>query len=195
MGISGAAQEAMMWGGATSNGGAATGVYGAVVTEAALGMSKGLVEKNDKGEEVIVKHPRPYIELEFAGKNDPDHPAKNGKKITKQKFYGPTASDDADKKKLMAGMLKRSLGDGFGIKWATDGKPLDPRIFIKKECFLAIGPGKENEETKETRQEILAIAPTKKQLPKKFLDKATTEDVIAGEETTEEKPKGKPSRR
>lgn len=165
MAITGAAQEAMMWGGATSAGGAATGVYRVVVTEAALGMSKGAQDADGN----YTKAPRPFVELEFFGKGDPDHPGKEGKKVTKSKFYGPSAADDAEKKKLMAGMLKRSLGDGFGIKWGTDGKPLDPRIFVKKEVFIAIGPGKANDDTGESRQEVLAIAPSRDKLPKKFI--------------------------
>lgn len=172
--------EAMqfMWGGATSSGGPSTGIYRVVVAEASLGMSKG--QKDAEGN--YIKPPRPFIELEFHGKGDDSHPAQNGKKVIKQRFYSPLPSDDKEKAKMMAGMLKRSLSDGLGVKWNPESKALDPRVFIKKEAFIAIGPGKASDEG-ESRQEVQAIALKKEKLPKKFLDGIETKkDDDSGEE-------------
>jgi len=171
-----------VWGGATSSGGPATGIYRVVVAEAGLGQSKG--------DEAKGKPPRPYVELEFHGKNDDEHPSFNGKKLIKQRFYSPLPSDDKEKQKMMAGMLKRSLSDGLGVKWMTEQKTLDPRIFIKKEAYIAIGPGKPND-TGETRQEVQAIALKREKLPKKFLDGSAAKADKPGDEaadTSEEKP-------
>lgn len=173
-----------IWGGATSSGGPSTGIYRVVVAEASLGMSKGNPEQG--------KPPRPFIELEFHGKGDEDHPSHNGKKVIKQRFYSPLPSDDKEKQKMMAGMLKRSLSDGLGVKWSPDAKALDPRIFVKKEAFIAIGPGKASD-TGETRQEVQAIALKREKLPKKFV----SGEVKAEEksEDTEEKVESSSARR
>lgn len=178
--------EAMnfIWGGATSSGGPATGIYRVVVAEASLGMSKG---DESKG-----KPQRPFVELEFHGKGDSEHPAQNGKKVIKQRFYSPLPSDDKEKQKMMAGMLKRSLSDGLGVKWSPESKSLDPRIFVKKECFIAIGPGKPSD-TGETRQEVQAIALQKEKLPKKFLDGTSKKEE--GEESDAPAADEKPARR
>lgn len=167
------APEAMqfVYGGETSSGGPVTGVYRVVVAEASLGQSKGDVDAG--------RPPRPFVELEFHGKGDKDHPAKEGKKVIKQRFYSPLPSDDKEKQKMMAGMLKRGLFDGLGVKWSTEQKSLDPRIFVKKECFIAIGPGKASD-TGESRQEVQAIALKRESLPKKFIG-AKSEDGEAEE--------------
>jgi len=173
MGITGA-PEMMMVGGAVSTGGAKPGVYRVIVTEAAIGMSKG--------NEALGKPPRPFVELEFFGKGDAEHPTKEGKKVTKQKFYGACGSDDADKRKMMNGMLKRSVYDGLGLKWPTDNKPLDARIFVKKECFIAIGLSKADTETGDQRPEVQAIAVERAKLPKKFLEAAPAAEGEEGAE-------------
>lgn len=181
MGITGA-PEAMMVGGATNSGGPAPGIYKVIVADASVGMTKG--------DEAAGKAPRHFIELEFHGKGDKDHPAKDGKKVTKQRFYGTASSDDAEKKKDMLGMLRRRVYDGLGVKWPTgEAKAVDTRIFTKKECFIVIAPGKENPETNETRNEVQAIALDKKKLPKKFLAEgafAAAKGEEAGDASTEE---------
>ena len=184
VGITGA-PEVMMVGGAVSTGGAKPGIYRCIVTDAATGMSKGDEEKG--------RPPRPFVELEFAGKGDPEHPTKEGKKVTKQKFYGASGSDDPDKKKMMNGMLKRSVYDGLGLKWPTEGKALDPRIFVKKECFIAIGLSKADAETGDQRPEVQAIAIERAKLPKKFLE-AQPKAEADGEEAAASKPAKKASR-
>lgn len=158
--------EAMqfMVGGPTSSGGPATGIYRVLVADATIGQSKG--QQDDDGN--YTKPPRPYVELEFHGKGDDAHPSFNGKKVIKQRFYSPLPSDDKEKQKMMAGMVKRALYDGLGLKWNNEQKALDPRIFTKKECFIAIGPGKPSE-TGESRQEVQAISLKREKLPKKFL--------------------------
>jgi hypothetical protein len=161
MGITGA-PEAMMVGGKTSSGGPAPGIYKVIVADASVGITGG--------DPAAGKAPRHYIELEFHGKGDKEHPAKDGKKVTKQRFYGAAASDDAEKKEMMLGMLRAKVYKGLGVKWPTgEAKPVDTRIFTKKECYIAIAPGKENPDTNEVRNEVQAISIDRAKLPKKFL--------------------------
>jgi len=182
MGITGA-PEAMMVGGAVNTGGPAPGIYRVIVADAGIGITDG--------NEAAGKAPRHYVELEFHGKGDPDHPAKDGKKITKQRFYGASSADDREKQKNMLGMLKRRVYDGLGVKWPTGESKLDARIFSKKEAFIAIAPSKENPETGECRNEVQAIALKKEKLPKKYLapDAFKSAPAVEGEESDEPAPK------
>lgn len=185
MAITGA-PEAMMVGGAVNSGGPAAGIYRIVVADASTGMSKG--------DEAKGKLPRHYIELEFHGKGDPDHPAKDGKKVTKQKYYGTASNDDAEKRKDMLGMLKQRLYNPFNVKWPSAGAAVDARIFVKKEAFIVIAPGKANEEG-ETRNEVQAIAQKKEKLPKKWLAPDAFKAIAAEQaEETGEEPAAKPAK-
>ena len=187
MAITGA-PEVMMVGGAVNSGGPPAGIYRIIVADASTGMSKG--------DEAKGKAPRHYIELEFHGKGDPDHPAKDGKKVTKQKFYGTASNDDAEKRKDMLGMLKNRLYVPFNVKWPAAGAAVDARIFVKKEAFIVIAPGKPNEEG-ETRNEVQAIAVKREKLPKKFLapDAFKSAPAEDAEETGEEPAPKTPAKR
>jgi hypothetical protein len=149
-------------GGSTSSG--RKGVFRAVVTDAGLDTAK--------------KSGRPYIALEFTGKGDTENPSANGKKLITGKFYTAMESDDADKVKTMNGMLKSRLYRGFGVPWPKDGKQVDPRIFLKKEVFVVIGPGNPNEQG-DSYPEVKAIALKKDQLPKSALEALNKKDEPA----------------
>lgn len=150
MAIQGAPDITFQFGGTYSTGPAA-GVYHVIVNEAALGTAQ--------------KTSRPYIGLDLFGKDDPNNSAKNGKRVTKQRVYSAMESDDDDKQKTMRGMTKRTLCDGYGLKWPADGKSLDPRQLVGKTAWVLIGP-KKNEETGEIRNEVIAVAQDKEKLPK-----------------------------
>lgn len=135
-------------GGAVSTGPEA-GDYHILVTDAALGKSKS---------------ERPNLQLELTVKDDPNHAAKEGKKLTKMFQSLPQDSDDEDKRKVMQGMLKRLVYDGFGVKWPTEPKALDPRIFVGKKAWIRLAK-KKNEQTGEDRSEVVAVALTQDKLP------------------------------
>lgn len=141
-------------GGATSSG-PKPGIYRVVVAEASLDTAK--------------KTGRPFIALEFHGKGDKDHPTVEGKKVIVGKFYTAMEGDDSEKVKTMNGMLKSRLYRGFALPWPKEGKQVDPRIFLKKECFIVLKPGKPNEQG-DTYAEVAAIALKKEQLPKSVLE-------------------------
>ena len=137
-------------GGAVSNG-AEPGDYHVIISDAALGTSKT---------------GRPNLQLELTVKDDPNHVAKEGKKLTKMFQSLAQASDDEDKVKTMNGMLKRMVFDGLGVKWPTEPKPLDPRVFAGKKAWVRLDR-KKNEQTGEDRSEVIAIALTADKLPAK----------------------------
>jgi hypothetical protein len=146
-------------GGSTSSG--RKGVFRAVVVDASLGVAK--------------RSGRPYIALEFHGKGDTENPSVNGKKLIVGKFYTAMEGDDEEKVKTMNGMLKSRLYRGFGLPWPKDGKQVDPRIFLKKEVYIAIGPGNPNEQG-DSFPEVKAIAQKKEQLPESVLRELTKKD-------------------
>jgi hypothetical protein len=157
----------MMVGGAVNAGGLPKGIFRVVVTGANVDSTPG----NDE------KPPRPFVELEFwVHKDDEDNKAKRGKRLGKQRFYGASKSDDAEKAKDMNGMLKTRVYDGLNVKWPSNGSALDPRIFLKKEAYVVVAPSKPNPETGVSRNEIQAIAQKKEKLPKKYLNPPKAEE-------------------
>lgn len=136
-------------GGAVSTG-PEPGDYAVIISDAAIG-------KSGTG--------RPNLQLEFTGKDDPNHPAKDGKKVTKMFQSLADVSDDADKVKTMNGMLKRLVFDGLGVKWPAEPKPLDPRVFAGKKCWIRLE--KKKQEGRDERTEVVAIALTQDKLPVK----------------------------
>ena len=153
----------MMVGGAVNSGGLPKGIYRVVVTGANV--------DSTAGNEAEKKPPRPFVELEFSvHKDDEDNKAKRGKKLGKQRFYGAAKSDDAEKAKDMLGMLKSRVFDGLNVKWPANGAALDARVFLKKEGYVVVAPGKPNPETGVSRNEIQAIAQKREKLPKKYLN-------------------------
>ena len=134
-------------GGAVSTG-PEPGDYSVLITDAAVGASST---------------GRPNLQLEFTVKDDPNHVAKNGKKLTKMFQSLPQGSDDEEKVKTMQGMLKRLVYDGLGVKWPTEPKPLDPRQFAGKKCWVRLA--KKKQEGRDERTEVVAIALTQDKLP------------------------------
>lgn len=179
MAITGA-PEAMMVGGATSQGPAA-GIYRCKITDA------GVTESSKTG--------RKALKLTFFVDGDKDHPSKNGKKLVSKSFWGASKEDDAEKVKMMNGMLKRQLYVPLEIPWPKEGKAADPRIFSNKICYVVISPEK-NKESGDIENTVTAIALKREKLPKSALDgslfkkkdeksaKAESEDVA--EEQSEE---------
>lgn len=167
MGISGA-PAALKVGGATSSG-PAPGIYRVKVVDASTGAS------SQKG--------TPFLALEFHVHKDPEHAAKEGKKLITQRFYFPGDDADAEKVKSMRGMLKRNLYGGFGLPWPKEEKALDTRVFVGKEVFVSLGFPSKVEEGEDARVEVRRIA----------LDRADLEPK--GEKSTEaaaEKPAARP---
>lgn len=137
--------------GGTYSSGPSDGQYHVKVTDAQLGASS-------KG--------TPQMVLEFTVANDPNHPAKEGKKLTK-KFItlgpaDPTAADAAEKMEKIKGMMKRFLFDGFGMKWPESDKPQDPRDWVGKSVWVQVAKvaGRDG-----PRADIVAIAQTQEGLP------------------------------
>ncbi len=130
------APKAVLLGGKTSNG-VAAGIYRVKITDASLDFTKGGEVKGKDGK-MVKKDPRPYVKLELTGCKDPDHPAKEGKKVLTAKVYLPSEFDDQEKTEMMAGMAKRSWWKPLELKWPTEAKPLDPRIFVGKELFAKV---------------------------------------------------------
>ena len=126
-------------------------MYHVIVNESSLGTAQ--------------KTGRPFTALDLFGKDDPNNPAKNGKRITKQRVYGTMVGDDKEKADTMKGMAKRTFCDGYGMKWPAEEKALDPRQLVGKSAWILIGP-KKNEETGEIRNEVLAVAQDQAKLPK-----------------------------
>lgn len=148
MAITGAS-DAVLVGGEVSSG-PAKGDYRVEVTDAKLGESK------DKTRKMLL--------LTLTVKDDPNHSAKNGKKLTtwRQPLPAP-GKDDADKLKTMQGILKRSVYEGLGVKWPETAKALDPRIFMNKVAFVRIDDRTGSDG--KTRTDVVACAVSADKLP------------------------------
>jgi hypothetical protein len=158
MGISGA-PVALIVGGAVSNG-PAHGVYRVKVTDASV---------------IESKNGRPGLKLELTVDGDTVHKAKNGKKLISAKFYGAAQTDEEEKGKQMNGMLKRGPFKGFGVKWPEAGKELEPRVFVSKTAFVALGAGKNADGSESEYPEVKAIAQEREDLSKFEATSVTTE--------------------
>ena len=149
MAINGA-PDAIFLGGSYSTG-PAEGVYHTVVHEATQGESKS--------------SSRPQLVITFFGKDDPDHPAKQGKKVTTMYQSLPMDGDDKEKADIMRGMVKRLVFDGLGLKWSPEPKAFDVRSIVSKECWILIGPRKDDRDGS-IKNQVVAIAQSKDKLPK-----------------------------
>lgn len=168
------APAALKVGGATSSG-PAPGIYHVKVTDVQTGTSS--------------KKGTPFVGLELTVHKDPDHAAKEGKKLTVARFYFPHPDEtDADKVKQVKGMLKRNLYLGFGIQWPKEEKALDVRQFSGKEAWVQMDFPSKSEEGEDARCEVRRIAQKREDLEPK--DKAGESN-----EETEAKPATKPSGR
>ena len=142
MAIEGAPQ--ILIGGAVSTG-PAKGDYHIIVSDASLGTSSTS---------------RPNLQLELTVKDDPNHTAKEGKKLTRMFQSLPQDGDDEEKVKTMQGMLKRLVYDGFGVKWPAEPKPIDPRIFLGKTAFVRL-----DQKPGDDRTNVVAVAHALDKLP------------------------------
>lgn len=106
---------------------------------------------------------RAQLILQLVYKNDPNHPASEGKKLTRIYQSMPAEGDDADKVKMMKGIIKRMIFDGFGLKWSTDEKPFDPRVLVGKQAWVQVGDTKKADGTASTG--ITHVAQTLETLP------------------------------
>ena len=151
-----AAPESVFYGGPVSTG-PTEGDYHVVIADASLGTSS-------KG--------RPQLVLDLIVKDDPNHASREGKRLMKhfQSLADP-AQDDEEKVKVMNGMFKRLLFEGFGLKWATENKALDARMFVSKTAWVRIAK-KLNPQNGEERAQVVAAALTPDKLP---VNKSTTE--------------------
>ncbi len=159
-----AAPDSFFVGGAVSTG-PASGDYHVIIEDASLGSSSS---------------GRGSLNFDLVVKDDPNHPAKEGKKLTKMfNSLADPKTDDEEKIKVMNGILKRQVYDGFGIKWPTDKKALDARQFIGKTAWIRLAP-RTNPKTGEARTQVTAVAQTADKLP---VNKTTGEpaaDLKAG---------------
>lgn len=109
----------------------------------------------------------PQMVLELTITNDPEHAAKEGKKLTKMfqtlSPADPTAADAGEKQEQINGMLKRLLFDGFGLKWPDKSEALDPRDWQGKTAWVMMQ--KKTRQNGESRAEVVAIAQNKDGLP------------------------------
>lgn len=135
-------------GGEFTNPGVAKGVYRVKVEDASLGEAKS---------------GRHQFIAQLVVSNDPNHAAKEGKKLTKLYQSLPTGEDDADKKLMMKGIIKRMLFDGFGIPWPKEDKPFDPRKWVGKEAWVLVGDQKRADGSMGTG--VVAIATEADKLP------------------------------
>src|SRR5574343_204928 len=178
----GGAEVELTYGGKTSSG-PARGVYHIKVVEHEKGMSQGDPNAVDK---------------KTVKKKDKFHPSKVGKQLLTDKTYFAVASDETDKREMMAGMVKRKLFDGFGIPWSKDAKKLTGQLFIDKEAYVWVDLGKDEGDGTERRTQIQAISQDITKLPKAALAwveeakangaSATEEAVESTEEAIDEAP-------
>lgn len=166
----------MKVGGAVASGPAA-GLYHVEVTEASLGTSS--------------KAGTPYIELAFTVKDDPDHEAKEGKMLLKQRFYGPGEHHDAEKALTMMGMLKRGIFKGFGVAWPKDEAALDARKFAGKAAWVLVAKERKPQDPQDARMEVQRISQDKTKLEQAAAAIETSPDA-GGESAT---PPSKPAAR
>jgi len=145
------APETLMVGGPTSSG-PTPGIYRAKVTEVNTGAS------TQKG--------TPFIELDLHGHKDEQHPAKEGKRITKHRIYLPHPdlikkanegdTEAVEKVQQLNGMTKRTF-KGYGVPFPKETKKFDPRQFLNKEVFIELRKGKADDEG-ESRTEVSRVA-------------------------------------
>lgn len=123
---------------------------------------------------------RQQLILDLTVEGDPNHPAKEGKRLTRhyQSVVMP-ASDDADKIKTLKGFWKRMISDGFALKWdPLNAKPFDPRTLIGKIVFVQIGNTKRADGS--PAQGVVALAPTADKLPAVKIDTGTGAAAAVG---------------
>lgn len=182
--ITGAPTAALMIGGKTASGGAKKGIYRVKVKEANAGVSK------EKG--------TPFLDLVFIGCKDTENPQKEGKKVHSQRVYFPHPDKSPEDQQVIKGRIKRMWFTPLGITWPEDEKQLDTRLFLNKECFIALDYESSPQEGYDARIEVKSVVGTKKEdadalekLRAKFAGKADE----ASSESTEEKtpPKKKAS--
>lgn len=162
-----AAPDAAFVGGEVYNG-PELGDYHVIVSDSAMG------ETNKKDRKQLI--------LELTVKDDPNHTAMEGKKLTKMWQSFPNAADDDRKRKTMLGIIKRQVYEGFGIPWPKDSKPLDPRIFTGKSAWVRFGERKDKEG--KIRQNITHVVQKQDQLPKGNGVPAGKTEKAAGVATT-----------
>lgn len=105
--------------------------------------------------------------------NDPNHAAREGKKLMKMFVNFPMPDDPEDKAKIMRGFRKRLIYDGFGFDWPkkTETKPFDPRKLIGREAWVQIRTDKDG------KSNVYAVAQDIENLPK--LKKAAIDPATA----------------
>lgn len=151
------APETLMVGGTTSSG-PTPGIYRVKVAEVNTGTSK--------------KKGTPFIELDLHGCKDPDHPAKEGKRIIKHQIYLPhpdlmkqAAEGDTEaieKVQQLNGMTKRAF-KGYGVAFPKESKKFEPRQFMNKEVFIELAKGKANDDG-DSRTEVSRVADKRESL-------------------------------
>lgn len=165
MAINGAATIINGLGGAVSAFGPELGDYHIVVNEIAVSESK-----NSK---------RPSLELELFVKDDPNHAAREGKKLMRVFIALPfPGTDDDEKLKVMKGMVKRRWFDGLGIKWPEEGTAFDARKFQGKAGWVRVANGKDKDG--QPRPEVVAVALTAQGLGTPKAGKSETVDTGKG---------------
>lgn len=152
----------MKVGGAVSSGPEA-GIYHVEITDAALGTSS--------------KKGTPYVELQFTVRDDPDHEAKEGKNLLKQRFYGPGADADEAKAQTMMGMLKRGIFKGFGVPWPKEGVNLDARKFVGKKAFVLVAKERKPQDPDDARMEVQRISTERARLESALVAAENTADA------------------
>lgn len=118
--------------------------------------SNGETKSGDRG--------RLNIELMYF--NDPNHAAKEGKTLIKTGQNYASPNDDADKKKMMNGFLKRLIFDGFGLEWPKAGKAFDPRLLVGREAWVQIRPQGADAGEFAGSPQLYAVAQNVEDLPK-----------------------------
>lgn len=146
-------------GGAFSSGGPQKGAYHVKVSDAQVCEAKEVKEEEGRTQK------RLGYALQFDVYDDPNHPAKNGKKLTKEQFWLPDAEDDDDKRKTMNGMLKRGPFDGLGVRWPEKEEEFDPRDFIGKTGYVLVDE-QEDKRDNSMRTRVVAIRQDPSKLPK-----------------------------
>lgn len=144
-----AAPDAAFVGGEVYNG-PELGDYHVIVSDASLG------ETNKKDRKQLV--------LELTVFNDPKHTAMEGKKLTKMWQSFPCAADDEQKRKVMLGIIRRQVYEGFGKPWPKESKAFDPRIFLGCEAWVRLGERTDKEGKK--RQQVTHVVQKLENLPK-----------------------------
>lgn len=153
------------------------------------GPPKGIyaVEVKDATCDVSKKKGTPFVELELFVKNDEHNPDRNGKRLLKQRFYGPNPETPASDQEAARGRLNRNLLKPLGMKWPTEEKPLEPRQFIGKSFFVLLDHEGKPQDPNDPRIEVKRIASKREDL-EKALEGVIAKANAEGEVKTE-KPK------